>query len=47
MSHMKTPKTITVNGTKTNNILLKSTDPQNLEKCTAVGGEVTGGAVVF
>jgi len=47
MSHNKTPKTITVNGPKSSNIVLKSTEPQNLEKCTQVGTEVAVGAVVF
>lgn len=47
MSHNKTPKTITVNGPKSSNIVLKSADPQNLEKCTQVGTEVAVGAVVF
>lgn len=47
MSHQKTPKTITVNGAKSSNIVLKSADPQNLEKCTRVGSEVAGEAVVF
>lgn len=47
MSHLKTPKTITVNGAKSSNIVLKSAEPQNLEKCTSVGSEVAGEAVVF
>lgn len=47
MSHQKTPKTITVNGAKSSNIVLKSAEPQNLEKCTRVGSEVAGEAVVF
>lgn len=47
MSHLKTPKTITVNGAKSNNIVLKSFEPQNLEKSTTVGSEVTEGTVKF
>ncbi len=47
MSHRKTPKTITVNGVKSSNISLKSTDSQNLEKCTTVGNEVSANAVNF
>jgi polygalacturonase len=47
MSHLKTPKTITVNGAKSGSILLKSTDPQNLEKCTSIGSEVNEGEVKF
>ena len=47
MSHSKAPETITVNGTKSENIILVSTDPQVLEKCTTIGSEVHSGAVKF
>lgn len=47
MSHSKAPETITVNGTKSENIILVSTDPQALEKCTTIGSEVHSGAVKF
>lgn len=47
MSHSKAPGTITVNGTKSENIVLESTEPQVLEKCTTIGSEVSSGAVKF
>lgn len=47
MSHSKAPRTITVNGTKSENIILESTDPQVLEKCTTIGSEVSSGVVKF
>lgn len=47
ISHKKSPKTITVNGVKSANISLKSTDSQNIEKCTNIGSEVPTNAVNF
>lgn len=47
ISHKKSPKTITVNGVKSANISLKSTDSQNIEKYTNIGSEVPANAVNF
>lgn len=47
MSPKKTPKTITINGVKSENFSLKSADSQSLEKCTAIGSEVDRQQVKF
>jgi hypothetical protein len=47
LSEIPEGKTITVNGAKSGSILLKSTDPQNLEKSTTIGREVAEGEVEF
>ena len=47
MSHIKSPRTITVNGAKSGNIRLISSDTQKLQECTALGTEVQENAVSF
>lgn len=47
MSHIKSPRTITVNGAKSGNIRLVSSEAQKLEECTSVGTEVPDNAVSF
>lgn len=47
MSHIKSPRTITVNGAKSGNIRLISSGVQKLQECTSVGTEVPENAVSF
>ena len=47
MSHVKSPRTLTVNGTKSDNIRLISSGTQKLQECTSVGTEVPHNAVSF
>lgn len=47
MSHIKSPRTITVNGAKSGNIRLISSGAQKLQECTSVGTEVPENAVSF